>query len=91
MRPIPESIDDDNPEWTASDVKNAVPFSALPDTLQTTLSGLKIRGKQQLPTKISTTVRFDPEVIQAFRATGKGWQTRMNDALKQWLKEHAVG
>lgn len=38
--------------------------------------------------KISTTVRFDADILQAFRATGKGWQTRMNDALKEWLRTH---
>jgi uncharacterized protein (DUF4415 family) len=31
------------------------------------------------------TVRFDREVIDAFRATGRGWQTRMNQALREWL------
>ncbi|MBF0143838.1 MAG: BrnA antitoxin family protein [Magnetococcales bacterium] len=40
-------------------------------------------------TKVSTTVRFDAEVIDSFRATGKGWQTRMNDALRDWLKSHS--
>lgn len=40
--------------------------------------------------KISTTIRFDAEVIDAFRATGRGWQTRMNDALRDWLKTHPV-
>ncbi|MBF0283142.1 MAG: BrnA antitoxin family protein [Magnetococcales bacterium] len=40
-------------------------------------------------TKVSTTVRFDAPVIEAFRATGKGWQTRMNDALVDWLKTHS--
>lgn len=34
-------------------------------------------------TKISTTIRFDVEVLAAFKATGDGWQTRMNDALKE--------
>jgi uncharacterized protein (DUF4415 family) len=29
-------------------------------------------------------------VLEAFRSTGKGWQTRMNEALKEWLKEHAA-
>ena len=29
-------------------------------------------------------------VLEAFRATGKGWQTRMNNALKEWLSEHAA-
>jgi uncharacterized protein (DUF4415 family) len=91
MKPNPELIDDDNPEWTEEDFKNAVPFSALPESLQTTLRGLKVRGKQQSPTKVSTTVRFDRDVLDAFRATGRGWQSRMNDALKAWLKEHADG
>lgn len=39
-------------------------------------------------TKLALTVRYDAEVVEAFRATGKGWQTRMNDALKDWLKSH---
>jgi uncharacterized protein (DUF4415 family) len=41
--------------------------------------------------KIFTGIRLDPDVLEAFRATGKGWQTRMNEALKEWLKEHAAG
>jgi uncharacterized protein (DUF4415 family) len=40
--------------------------------------------------KVSTTIRFDTEVIDAFRASGRGWQTRMNDALRDWLKTHSV-
>jgi uncharacterized protein (DUF4415 family) len=40
--------------------------------------------------KVALTVRYDAEVIAAFKATGRGWQTRMNDALKEWLKDHAA-
>ena len=40
-------------------------------------------------TKQALTVRYDTEVVEAFRATGKGWQTRMNAALKDWLKTHS--
>ena len=90
MKPNPELIDDENPEWTDEDFKKAVAFSALPESLQATLLGLKKLRKPAQPSKVSTTVRFDREVIEAFRATGKGWQTRMNDALKEWLKDHAV-
>ncbi len=36
--------------------------------------------------KVSTTIRFDAEVLAAFKAMGSGWQTRMNDVLKAWLK-----
>ena len=39
--------------------------------------------------KQALTVRYDAEVVAAFKATGKGWQTRMNAALKDWLKTHS--
>lgn len=38
--------------------------------------------------KQSTTIRLDADVLQAFKASGKGWQTRINDALKEWLIMH---
>lgn len=34
------------------------------------------------------TIRLSPEVVQPFRATGDGWQTRMDAALKDWLLSH---
>lgn len=37
-------------------------------------------------TKISTTIRLDAEVLAAFKASGAGWQTRINDALREWLQ-----
>jgi len=30
-------------------------------------------------------------VVNAFRATGAGWQTRINNALKDWLRTHSAG
>ncbi len=36
-------------------------------------------------TKISTTIRFDAEIVAKFRADGPGWQSRMNEALREWL------
>jgi uncharacterized protein (DUF4415 family) len=77
-------------ELTEEDFKNAVPFSALPESLQATLLGLKEQRKEPLPSKISTTIGFDREIVEAFRATGKGWQERMNQALREWLHEHAL-
>ncbi|EAV6544975.1 hypothetical protein FAX88_08015 [Salmonella enterica] len=38
--------------------------------------------------KIPVNIRYSSEVISAFRATGDGWQTRMNAALIDWLKRH---
>ena len=48
------------------------------------------RGRPAGQTKASQTVRFDLDILAAFKATGKGWQTRMNDALREWLKEHPL-
>ena len=48
----------------------------------------KARGKNRNPTKEQVAIRFDPEVLAAFRADGPGWQTRINTALKEWLVEH---
>ncbi len=39
-----EMIDDDNPEWTDEDFKQTVPFSALPQSLQAKLRGLRKEG-----------------------------------------------
>jgi uncharacterized protein (DUF4415 family) len=38
--------------------------------------------------KRALTIRYDADIVEAFRATGKGWQTRMNDALRDWLRDH---
>lgn len=44
------------------------------------------RGRPIGSNKESTTVRFDRDVLDAFRADGPGWQTRMNAALREWLQ-----
>ena len=62
------------------------PFTALPKSLQA-----KLKGRPKAPvTKERITIRLSPEVVQTFRATGEGWQTRMDAALKEWLKTHKV-
>lgn len=43
---------------------------------------LRMRGVQRAPTKQQVTLRLDPEVLAKFRATGRGWQARINAALK---------
>lgn len=41
-------------------------------------------------TKTPIKLRLDPDIIDAFKASGRGWQTRMNDALRDWLKSHSA-
>lgn len=47
------------------------------------------RGAQIAPTKQLVSVRYSPEVLAFFRASGRGWQTRMDEVLKQWVATHA--
>ncbi len=39
--------------------------------------------------KTQVTLRLDVEVLEKFRASGDGWQTRINEALKSWVRTHA--
>ena len=39
-------------------------------------------------TKVSTTIRLSPEVLENFKAAGHGWQTRIDLALKDWIKNN---
>ena len=46
-------------------------------------------GSSKAGAKQAVTVRYSPDVLAAFKATGAGWQTRMDAALKDWLKTHS--
>ena len=56
------------------------------------MQGTKLvrRGRTPGQIKALQTVHFDLDVLAAFMATGKGWQTRMNEALREWMKEHPM-
>jgi uncharacterized protein (DUF4415 family) len=48
----------------------------------------KPRGRGRPPatsTKVPVTIRLDPEVVDGFKASGTGWQSRMNAALRASL------
>lgn len=40
-------------------------------------------------TKERITIRLSPDVLSTFRATGRGWQTRVDGALREWLAAHS--
>ena len=75
-------------ELSEADLRRFKPaHEVLPASLQKTL-GMKQRGPQKTPTKQMTTIRLSPEVMSAFKATGSGWQTRIDIALQQFRAEH---
>jgi uncharacterized protein (DUF4415 family) len=72
-------------------------IAADPDTYElskTEFKQLKPVGQRGRPvgsgTKEQITLRIDKEVLDAFRESGEGWQTKINQALKKYLTEHSV-
>lgn len=59
---------------------------ALPPSLKKKLG---VRGPQKAPIKERITIRLSQEVVEQFRASGEGWQTRVDAALREWLKNHS--
>lgn len=49
----------------------------------------RTRGRPQgSGKKEQVTLRIDTEILEQFKATGNGWQTRINDALRDWIRQH---
>jgi uncharacterized protein (DUF4415 family) len=85
--PASAVADEDNPTTRPKDWERAVSSQSLTE-LRDKLSARR-RGPQKRPTKVPTTIRFDPDVLQSLKSTGRGWQTRVNEAMREWLKSHA--
>jgi uncharacterized protein (DUF4415 family) len=91
-------------ELTSADFKRMRPFTAqelekLRDIKNATIKHVsdaeceasKRRGRQKAPTKERITIRLSPDVLSRFRASGTGWQGRVDTALREWLKRHSPG
>lgn len=74
--------DPDAPEATDEQLSQAKPFDeafpALADAMRKNVVG---RPKSENP-KVAVSLRLDQEIVTRFKASGPGWQTRMNDALR---------
>jgi uncharacterized protein (DUF4415 family) len=77
--------DKENPEWTREDFARAVPFSGLPAQLQKAISN-RSRGPQKTAKKVPVSIRLSPDVVQAFRSSGAGWQARVDEILRAHIK-----
>jgi uncharacterized protein (DUF4415 family) len=90
----PERIDSENPEWSAADFASARPASeGLPSLFGAEQAAAMLKPRRGRPPatvrKEHVNLRLDPEVLEAFRASGPGWQTRLNAALADWLRSHS--
>lgn len=76
----------DSPELTDEELANMRParevlppefFNALP----------KRRGPQKAPTKVAVSIRLSRDVVEAFKAKGPGWQSRIDETLRASLRK----
>lgn len=77
--------DGDVRELKTEDLKRFRDAASLSPALRQKLG---IRGPQKSPTKERISIRLSRDVVDRFRATGAGWQTRVDAALQDWIKEH---
>ena len=78
----------DSPALTDEELRQMRPFrEVFPELAAKIDETLKpTRGAQKAPTKEMISLRVDREVLAAYRASGPGWQARMNDALRAGLR-----
>lgn len=68
--------DPDTRDLTAQDFAKMVPFPEM----------MRRRGRPKAAKhKVPVTLRLEPEVVEHFRRDGRGWQTRVNDALVRYV------
>jgi uncharacterized protein (DUF4415 family) len=88
----PHTPDTDNPAWTAVDIAQARPaHEVLPEIFSKARAEalLAPRGRPKAEvTKVRVGIRLSSEVIEHFKASGDGWQTRIDAALRQYIAEH---
>lgn len=77
----------DNPELTKADFAKARPFSEVFPDLSASIR--KGRGLNKAPTKKLVSLRLSPEVVEHFKSTGPGWQSRIDETLRKAVKRKA--
>lgn len=70
------AADADVPELTEDQIKRMRPFKEI------------VAEKRRKTPKELVSIRYDADVLEYFRAEGSGWQTRINDVLRDYVKTH---
>jgi len=48
----------------------------------------RVRGSQKDPLKVPVSIRLSPDVVAYFKSQGKGWQTKINNILHNYIKNN---
>jgi len=88
--PLEPVADTDNPPTRPQDWEHAISSHSLRELREQLAArrGPDQRGPQPRSTKVAVTVRYSPEVVTYFKATGAGWQTRMDAVLRDYVARH---
>ena len=98
-RPVSDAYgvpDAENPEWAKEMFARSKRFKDLPASLQAKLSAIqeasrKRRGLQKVrPTKQPVTMRLSPDVLAVLRGKGRGWQTLVDDTLREHFLKASI-
>jgi uncharacterized protein (DUF4415 family) len=82
-KPDPFMIDEDNPEWTAKETAEAKPFS---EAFPVAYASWKKRGRPPVETpKVHIGFRLAADVVDRIRATGRGYNARVEKVLREAL------
>ncbi len=92
-KPNPELIDPDAPEAADEWFAKARPAKeVLPGLLGDAPAKELLKPRRGRPPsaapKEHVNIRLDADIVASFRRTGDGWQTRLNNALREWLRAH---
>ncbi len=79
-----DEMSDKDIALTVAEDPDAAPLLEEPNPLK----NARRRGPQKSPTKIMMSLRLSPEVVEYFRTTGKGWQTRVDQVLREYIEAH---
>lgn len=81
--------DDDNPEWTAAAVRKARPALDVVSEIFGPRAAEELRRGPGRPVKanpkVNQTLRLDADVLEAWRRSGRGWQVRINQVLRDHM------
>ncbi len=85
--------DDENPEWTRAEMRAARPvLEVVSAVFGPKAAAVLKRGRGRpgkLDKKVNQTLRLDPDVLEAYRLEGSGWQTRINEVLREHMPKRA--
>ncbi len=85
--------DEDNPEWTREEIRTARPAIGAIGEIFGPQAAEAIRNRGGRPAKadrkVNQTLRLDPDVLDAYKQEGPGWQAHMNAVLRQHMPRHS--